>query len=371
MTPPTGYSPTPVQTADPDNDDNNDSNIDTGRSTLADGYYESGVVTLDSGLEPAAPGADDGDDDIDSNLSVDFGFVMFDLALRKTVVSLSDTPLVPNASTVTFNIEVINQGNIAASNIVVNDYVDPAMFSGFDLALNPAGTTAGDAALGYNWATNADGAEATLAGTLNAGQSVSFPVTLRVAAGTLGQQLANYAEIATADDVFGNVTAPDVDSQPENAENDSDAVTVGDPLVDNEVNDNGDTDEDDHDVAYVSVDRFDLALIKTVSSFSDTPLVPGSSTVRFTMEIFNQGDTTATESITVVDYVQSGFTFDAGDNPGWDGTDPTKPFIVLDTDIQPGQSTTVDIVLRLDAGTDGDTLYNFAEIAGDGMPGRC
>ena len=359
VTPPAGYAPTPVNEADPDTDDNTDSNI-AGAGPVA-GTVQSGPATLVAGQEPVT----DGDTDATSNLSVDFGFVAFDLALRKTVASVSDTPLVPGASTVTFNLEVINQGNIGATNIVVRDYIDTAMFGAFETALNPGGTTTGDASLSYSWTPVGSEADLQISGELAPGETVFAPVTLRVAAGTTGQQLANYAEIAAADETVTNGAAIDIDSTPD-AINDEPG---NDLLVDNAIDDDGQIDEDDHDVAYITVDAFDLALIKVVSSVSDTPLIPGASTATFTIEVFNQGDVTATAPITIVDYVQTGFTFDPADNAGWSGSagDSTTT-TTINSDIGPGQSTTVDIVLRLDANTAGQTLRNLAEIQDDGQP---
>ncbi|MEM7130419.1 MAG: SdrD B-like domain-containing protein, partial [Chloroflexota bacterium] len=367
VTPPTGYVPTTFG-GDPDDNNNDDSN---GQAVAGQTYVETQPVTLSSGQEPDGGIFIDGDTDPNSNLSVDFGFLAFDLALRKTVLSVSDTPLIPDVSTVTFNIEVINQGNIDASSIRLADTWDTSMFKAFNAALNPNGITSGGEFLNYIWAATADGADVTIAGTLPAGDSLIVPITLEVAAGTLDTTLENYAEIATASDGLGNTPALDVDSTVEDTEANGNA----DPLVDNEINDGGDTDEDDHDVAMISVDRFDLALVKRLSQQSETPLVPGMSTITFTIEIFNQGDITLTDSITVVDYVQTGFTFSAADNTAaltgnendWTGS-TTAPTLVIDADIPPGGSTSVDIVLSLDALTDGMTLYNFAEIADDGQP---
>ena len=355
--PPAGYLPT-TSGGDPDNDNNDDSN---GEPVGGQPYVQSQPVTLVAATEPVNE-----DEDSNSNLSVDFGFVAFDLAVRKTVASVSDTPLIPNASTVTFNIEVINQGEVDAANIRLRDYFTTSMFAAFDAGLNPDGTTAGGAALGYTWSGTADGADVTLAGVLPAGQTAILPVTLRVADGTLGQSLANYVEVLTADDTLGNSPAVDVDSTPETVENNSDAATPGDPLVDNEVNDGGDTDEDDHDVATIAVDRFDLALVKRLSDQSETPINPGTTELTFTIEVFNQGDQTATEPIQIVDYLDTAaFTLVS---TNWDTTDPTKPTLVIDDDIPAGGSVSREIVVRVNAGTYGQTLYNFAEIASDGMP---
>ncbi len=78
VTPPPGYAPTPSQTADPNTDDNSDSNI---ADEPTPGVYASGVVTLTVGGEPTgelfADGSpdQDGNPDADGNMTVDFGFV--------------------------------------------------------------------------------------------------------------------------------------------------------------------------------------------------------------------------------------------------------------------------------------------------------
>ena len=76
--PPAGFIPTPPQVADPNTDNNTDSNIATEPSA---GVYRSGVVTLTLGLEPTgevfADGSpdQDGNPDADGNMTVDFGFI--------------------------------------------------------------------------------------------------------------------------------------------------------------------------------------------------------------------------------------------------------------------------------------------------------
>ncbi len=69
ITPPAGYSPSPVQVADANSADNTDSNIDVARNTQT-GSYESGVVALAVGAEVL-----DGDANDNHNPSLDFGFV--------------------------------------------------------------------------------------------------------------------------------------------------------------------------------------------------------------------------------------------------------------------------------------------------------
>jgi uncharacterized repeat protein (TIGR01451 family) len=98
------------------------------------------------------------------------------------------------------------------------------------------------------------------------------------------------------------------------------------------------------------VDTFDLALRKRVVSQSDSPLAPGVSTVTFSIEVFNQGDVAAS-NVTVIDYVPAGLVFEPSINPGWSGS--PNPTTVIAGPLQPGQSATVQIVLRVARGHGG------------------
>lgn len=77
VTPPVGYIPSGVQTADPNNDSDTDSNIDLARSPPS-GSYESGVFTFATNteptVEPSPGGTQDDVDDNNGNMTVDFGF---------------------------------------------------------------------------------------------------------------------------------------------------------------------------------------------------------------------------------------------------------------------------------------------------------
>jgi uncharacterized repeat protein (TIGR01451 family) len=297
----------------------------------------SAVVTLTSGAEPNENGM--------ANLTIDFGFYRFDLALRKTVASLSSTPLAPGVSTITFTIAVFNQGDIQATNVTVVDYVPAGLV--FEPALNP----------GWSGSPNPT---TVIAGPIQPGQSATVQIVLRVAAGAAGQSIANAAEIANDNQPPGT----DPDSRPDTQNQET---PVKDDVIDEDaVTNPGVDDEDDHDIAVVTVDTFDLALRKRVVSQSDSPLAPGVSTVTFSIEVFNQGDVAAS-NVTVIDYVPAGLVFDPSINPGWSGS--PNPTTVIAGPIQPGQSATVQIVLRVAVGTAGLTINNAAEIADDNTDG--
>ncbi len=341
-------------------EDVDENGLDVDDPTLAG--ISSAPVTLSPGDEPAVNGL--------SNPTIDFGLVAFDLALRKTVASV-DTGDVIVGSQVTYAIEVINQGDVAATDVQVVDYVPAGMT--FDPALNP----------GWD-GTNPTNPTITIAGPIARSNPATVNIVLTVNVGTETQTLANFAEIAD-------------DNQPPNADVDStpdgnnDEEPVKDDVIDEDAKGNPDgdpgdpedptddilpDDEDDHDVATVAVEIFDLALQKVVVQPLAAPLVPGASAVTFEIRITNQGGfTAAAGTVQIVDYVQPGFTFDPANNDdgddddttGWAG-DAANPTLTLNEAIGPGQSVTRTITLNLAAGTEGQPLSNVAEIADDGDP---
>lgn len=202
----------------------------------------------------------------DNDHTFDAGFVLpYDLALAKTLDTAS-----PASRTATFDITITNQG-ATVETIEVTDYID-ATWETFDVAQNPPGTTGtididGDATpdagteLSYSWSA---GAVVSLDGTLPPGESVTVPVTLTWIPGVApGSVLENWAEISNFDndDDPGNGDAgsgaiADDDSEPDAIQGDDNQPTGPGEPTDDEVdedarNDGGD--EDDHDVAGVTV----------------------------------------------------------------------------------------------------------------------
>ena len=62
------------------------------------------------------------------------GIDIFDLALRKTIVSVA--PTFDYSQTIDFLLEIFNQGNLDAKNITIEEEAIPCGFQ-FDLAANP------------------------------------------------------------------------------------------------------------------------------------------------------------------------------------------------------------------------------------------
>ena len=163
----------------------------------------------------------------------------YDLALRKTLSTSTPGPF-NRGDTVTFNVEVFNQGGVSASNIQITDYI-------------PGGLTLSDS----NWTQSGNKATRVIS-SLSSGQSVVLPITFRIASDA-PRTIKNVAEISSDD---GN----DCDSTPDQ-DNTNDG-TVTDNAIGTGCEAGGD--EDDHDIETIIVengsDTYDLALRKTLSS---------------------------------------------------------------------------------------------------------
>ncbi len=184
---------------------------------------------------------DSGQLDEDDHDPALIGVTAFDLALTKKTEATSVTA----GTSVEFDVTIINQGDIAADNITIVDYV-------------PDGLNLNDS----EWKSYGDNmAKCTLSssdgslpeGGLAPGDEFMVKVTMDVADDFLAGTLINFAEIGHAEDTEGNDRSKnDVDSSPDDI---SDNDTGGSPFgpSDNEIMDNGVNDEDDHDPAFVYV----------------------------------------------------------------------------------------------------------------------
>jgi uncharacterized repeat protein (TIGR01451 family) len=271
------------------------------------------------------------DEDDHDIATVDLATPGFDLALRKELASGQGTQVAPGTDA-TFTVTVFNQGSAPAQDVEITDTL-------------PEHTTLNDA----DWTDNGDGtATTTLAGTLAPGASKTVDVTVTIDADAPPGGFDNRAEISAADDRFGD---PGLDED-STADTDPD----NDVLVD-DVIDNTDGDEDDHDIASVSYERFDLALRKRHSGFGG--MVKIGDVVPFTIEVFNQGGIPASD-IVVTDYLPPQMAFDPADNPGWSLVGG-RPTTTIDGPLDPGRSTTVEIQLEVTANA--TQIDNLAEIS--------
>ncbi len=263
---------------------------------------------------------------------------IFDLALKKVVTGSG--PFQPNTS-VTFQIEVINQGTLDATDIQITDYI-------------PNGMTLDDT----NWSVNTGKATLnTPIAFLGAGQSTTRNITLKINADFDQNSLRNWAEISSAINTLGQ---SDIDSDPDNI-NFNQPGETNDLNDDNVVNQNGKAggDEDDHDPAEIQVVLFDLALKKIVDQAG--PYSYGQS-VPFRITVYNQGGVNAA-NVDVVDYIPSGFIYDPVNNPSWTFDGVNKATTTIPGVIPAGGSADIIIRFILKSNPGNATAYlNYAEI---------
>lgn len=215
---------------------------------------------------------------------------IYDLALIKTVAS---APPYNVGSIVTYNIEISNQGNEAANNIEITDYVP----CGLDF----------DAANNTGWTYDSNTREATMTITSTLVPGAVTDVTIDLTVGDIddncdGESYTNFAEISAFTDDMGTPQV-DWDSTPDN---DSD----NDGNVEDDVNDNTNGDEDDHDPAVICPE-ITLPAITAFCSDETATLVASpsggvwsgqgitnSQTGAFDASVVNGGSTTITYTLT-------------------------------------------------------------------------
>lgn len=148
-----------------------------------------------------------------------------DVALRKKLHH-RQRDVVKRGDPVTFVIEVINQGNITLTDVSVVDYVP------IELKLVEDDL----------WTMDGSNAIAQL-GQLGVGESTELPITFIVQeTAAIRAKIRNYAEVSVAE--------ADIDSEGDAANGNGSGESSN--LVDDEVNNHG-GDEDDHDVAEITV----------------------------------------------------------------------------------------------------------------------
>ena len=262
----------------------------------------------------ATDGSDEDEDDSDFE-----EIEIFDLAQKKELVT--EGPFA-YGDTVCFNITVINQGNVAAKNIILSDYIPV----GFDY----------DDSLNEDWNGAAPLITTTILDTLYHGDEIEVPVCLILKETTGGvNNYTNESEISSAQDEAGDDRSEDdADSK-----TDDDPENDGDPIDDATENP---MDEDDHDFAFVEI--FDLAQNKT--TMDDGPFKYGDEII-FHIEVFNQGNVPATQ-VKVVDFMPCGYTYDPDENPDWTALDEELQETTIDL-IAPGESVIVDIKFTIQA----------------------
>ena len=279
---------------DPDNNVNNDDN----GTSLAGAGVVSSAVSLSGRAEPT----NDGDSDNNSNLSVDFGFFGFDLALDKAIQQTTVSP----QETLEYKIKIDNRGPSAAENTTFTDSL-PSHVTYVD------GTVSTGAALSH-----ASGVVTADLGTMQPGDVIYITIFATVNDDATGT-LINTATVAAPKEV--------------DLSNNTDRVTN------------------------VLEPKIDLAITK---SDSEDPVDPGAE-FTYTIEYRNNGPSDATEVVIVDELPDDGVTFvGASVTPdNISGDDLTFNI----GDLAAGESGTLSITVRVDEDFSGE-LLNVTEISG-------
>ncbi|TAG18609.1 MAG: DUF11 domain-containing protein, partial [Cytophagales bacterium] len=270
-----------------------------------------------------------GQDDIDQEpIPLDPGTPpttpIFDLALTKKKISSGPFTV---GSLVSYEISVLNQGNVPAFAVEITDKTPTGM----------------SLVAGNGWTANGSNATQTFAGPIPVGGSVVSIITLKINDDFTGTKLENVAEITKADnDTNPNNTPPtDRDSTPGNS-----GTTPN---------------EDDTDREVIEITpkpapgTFDLAIVK--KHIGTSPYALGD-TVTFSLTVLNQG-TLPAFNVEVTDYIPTGLSL--VDNT-WAavGTNATK---TMAGPIAAGSSAVLTIRLKINTNFTGTRLTNEAEIS--------
>ena len=275
--------------------------VDVGQS----GNTITNITTAATGdqVDPSTAG-----DDLDESVIV--GIPAADLVTVKTLASGDATP--DEGDTVTFQIEVTNNGPDAATNVSLIDQL-------------PAGLT-------YVSDTGAGGVYDPVTGlwsigTLASGATATITISATVNVGEGGNTITNITTAATGD-------------QP-------DPSTAGDDLVE----------------SVVVNDAADLVTVKTLASGDATPAE--GDTVTFQIEVTNNGGAQAT-NVSLIDALPAGLTY-VGDTGAGGTYDPTTGLWSIGT-LNVGDTATITISATVDAGQGGNTITNITTAAtGDQM----
>jgi uncharacterized repeat protein (TIGR01451 family) len=292
-----GNAPAPDPDADPtDGDDNGDPLAGQGVVSLA--------VTLAPGTEPT----DDGDDDANTNLAVDFGFTpVSDLA----VVKSDDPDPVVAGQELSYTLIVTNNGPADDTNVVVSDTLPPGVnFVSASVVERPSITPEHTA-----------GTVTANIGGLASGESVTVQIVVSVNSATT-ELLQNTAEVS------GDNFDPD-------PQNNTDGEDTGvETLIDLEI-----AKEDGTDPVHVG------------------------ETLVYTLVVVNNGPSDAT-GVTVLDQLPAGMTLvDFSSSQG--SVSQTDGLITANLgNIANGDLATIEIEVTIDADAPG-TLQNTAVVSGN------
>lgn len=264
-----------------------------------------------------------------------------DLALRKT---LKANTILKYQGEITFLIEVFNQGNIALKNIEINDYIS----AGFTLSSN---------SITNGWKTTNYGAIYKINSTIAVGQSIIVPITLIGKSDLKIEDLINTAEINSFTNESNiDISAFDFDSAPDfNPANDK-GSELGE-TTDNQIDDHGQVDEDDEDIADIPL--YDLAVCNTLKD--KNVFISSKDTTVMYIDIYNQGNRNIGE-VSIIDYIDTNFIFNPTYNPNWKIGPNSSITYVLNRLIKPGESARVSVVFLFKPKRNGTIIRNAVEI---------
>ena len=248
-------------------------------------------------------------DDLDEAVVVDGEA---DLVTIKTLTSGDSTPA--EGDTVTFAIEVTNDGSAQATNVSLVDQL-------------PAGITY-TADTTSQGVYNATSGEWTV-GTLDNAATATITLTGTVDVGRGGQTIINTTTAATGD-------------QP-------DPSTVGDDL----------------DETVVVDELANLITVKTLASGTNTPVE--GDTVTFEIEVTNDGPNTAT-NVELTDLLPGGLTATAGNGAITQGTYDATSGVWSIGSIANGATATLTLEGTVDVGSGGATILNVTTAAAGDQP---
>ena len=246
-------------------------------------------------------------DDLDEAVTVEADA---DLVTVKTLGSGDSTPA--EGDTVSFDIEVTNNGTAQATNVSLTDSL-------------PAGITFVSSSVtqgSYNSTTGL-----FTIGTLNAGSSATLTLTGTVDVGQGGNTITNITTAAAGD-------------QP-------DPSTAGDDL----------------DEAVTVEDDADLVTVKTLASGDNTPAE--GDTVSFAIEVTNGGTAQAT-NVSLIDSLPAGITFVSSSVTQGSYNSATGLFTI--GTLNAGSTATLTLTGTVDVGQGGNTITNITTAAAGDQP---
>ncbi len=308
-----------------------------------------GVPLKDVDNPPMAP-------PIENDLEDDEETKVFDLALIMQIDSMPPVlPVVPG-DILKFIVVVTNQGNTSANDVDITNYLMDDNLALADVKEND------------DWEfIDSENNLYTIAEEIMPGEKDTVCIYLEVQGGAM-TDIVTYSEISGSTETDGDCY--DIDSTPDDLLEGDPGGTPESPEDDHieddgvDGNEDGITDEDDHDPA--KLDAQDLALI--IWADHKEPVQEGDD-VKFIIRVTNQGNIT-NENIRIVNYLPEGFELSENDDNGWeyDEDEEDQVFLVIEGPLEMDSIIETCILLTVQEGVDAEDLINYAEIVSSTGP---